>query len=218
MSLNHYSVSDVINSVTRQFGDESGVQITEDDIIRWINTACMEMNSKNKILRASDAKIRDPQYGTVPVPDDVMIINDVFWLDSTLTYHLLTKIDLKDFYHRADKASQLSSNEPPKFWNWTQGEERINLLPKGPDDQLTYSFTYVPEPPILSTPGDTLPLPDRYYDRIVEFVLSKAYELDENWQARQAMLADFDKNMDLLNHAETDTIGDYQVIRDVDVM
>lgn len=219
MPLNHYSVSDVISSVTRQFGDESGVQITEDDIIRWTNTACMEMNSKNKILRARATVQRIPDSYTLEIPSDVMIITDILWVDSSLAPHRLEKVSTLDYYENYAKDATLLNKSDPKVWVWMQdGTGFIYVSPVGPDNATTFIINYVPEPPALNTSGDTLPLPDRYFDRIVEFVLSKAYELDENWQARQAMLSDFNQNMDTLNHAETDSIGEYLVVRDVDVM
>jgi len=45
-------VSEVITAVQRQFGDESGVQLENTDIIRWINDAQDVIVAKNKVLKA----------------------------------------------------------------------------------------------------------------------------------------------------------------------
>lgn len=41
-------VSNVISHVTRQFGDESGAQISSEDIIRWLNDGQREIASITK--------------------------------------------------------------------------------------------------------------------------------------------------------------------------
>ena len=47
MTLN---IQDVANRVKRTFGDESGVQVTDDDIIRWVNDAQLEISRQNEDL------------------------------------------------------------------------------------------------------------------------------------------------------------------------
>jgi hypothetical protein len=43
-------VSELAIRVKRQFGDESSVQVTDDDIIRWVNAGVSEIARKNQLL------------------------------------------------------------------------------------------------------------------------------------------------------------------------
>ena len=47
------TVGDVYNVVKRIFGDESGVQLTNDDIVRWINEAQVDISKQNQVLQTT---------------------------------------------------------------------------------------------------------------------------------------------------------------------
>ena len=47
------TVGDVYSQVKRVFGDESGVQLTNDDIARWINEAQVDISKQNQILQTT---------------------------------------------------------------------------------------------------------------------------------------------------------------------
>ena len=40
-------LSDIITRVQRQFGDDVQAQITKEDIVRWVNDACLEIANSN---------------------------------------------------------------------------------------------------------------------------------------------------------------------------
>jgi hypothetical protein len=58
MAIERYTrtVTDVITSVKRQFGDESAVQITDADIIRWVNDGQREIVDQNTTINQKLAK------------------------------------------------------------------------------------------------------------------------------------------------------------------
>ena len=47
-----YTALDVITRVKTQFGDNSGAQLTDSTIIRWINDGQQEIVNNNPILKA----------------------------------------------------------------------------------------------------------------------------------------------------------------------
>jgi hypothetical protein len=40
-------LSEIIKRVQRQFGDDVQAQITKEDIVRWVNDACLEITTNN---------------------------------------------------------------------------------------------------------------------------------------------------------------------------
>ncbi len=68
-------VSDVITRVRRTFGDEAAVQVTDDDIIRWINDAQIEVIKHNEgALQKSDLLDLVANQSTYTMPTDLMIL------------------------------------------------------------------------------------------------------------------------------------------------
>ena len=63
------NVGDVLTRVRRTFGDEAGIQITQDDVIRWINDAQREAVMQNEGLLQKVgyvASTADTQEYTLP--------------------------------------------------------------------------------------------------------------------------------------------------------
>ncbi len=48
-----YTGTDVATDIKRIFGDEAGVQITDSDIIRWIDVGQLEILKNTQILKAT---------------------------------------------------------------------------------------------------------------------------------------------------------------------
>lgn len=208
MALNNRTLGDVKDYVKRQFGDESGYQLTDDDITRWTNEACMEIVSKNEVLRAVTAVAYDPAVErTVPKPTDSLKILSVRWNDT-----LLKNIGFEEFQNLGYSLSGVTSlDKAGNACYWTQFSEDI-VLGAYPLVAGTIEITYVPEPAKITLDGSTLELPDRYFSRVLEYVMSKAYEMDEDWSAHQVQRQMFEDNMSTLSNAENDTSGPYPVV------
>lgn len=182
MALNTHTLNDIMDSTKRQFGDESGVQITEDDITRWANQATMEINSKNKVLRASAEVPISGITSKISTPDDCMVPIRVLYINDDKQQSIkLVGIGLDDFI---DKYPNLRySTGVPINWSISMEDIMVGPAVDGLENpSAIFEVYYVPEPEKMEVGADRIPLPDRYFDRIVEYVMSKAYELDENWQ------------------------------------
>src|ERR1700755_135259 len=74
------TLGELQTAVKRTFGDESGVQITDADITRWVNMGCMEIVAQNKILQAtaSVTGVADQaSYSLSSIALDMIAIEDV---------------------------------------------------------------------------------------------------------------------------------------------
>jgi hypothetical protein len=171
------TVGDVYNQVKRAFGDESGVQLTNDDIARWINEAQVDISKQNQVLQ---------QTATVNV------------IGNTATYSLTSvtpRIDsiasiLLDGRRvgnipisQAEESISLSDPEgtetgAPQFWYEWAGE--ITFWPK-PNKNYTMLIRYTAQPTTVTTTAtDLLSVPDECFTDVCNFVLMRAYEMDEN--------------------------------------
>jgi len=56
----------------------------------------------------------------------------------------------------------------------------------------------VAQPLELDALSDTLTVPDKYFQRVVDFVLARAYQLDENWEAAQYKQQEYSIAMGML--------------------
>lgn len=176
MTLNQitYTALDVSKYVKRQFGDESGVQITDDDIWRWIDSAQLEIVSQIAPLQArgtTNIVAGQTSY-------DLAGLN-IFAIES-LHYdgRRLENISFQEAERKIiDKES---SDGIPAFWYEYAGE--ISFWPV-PDQDITGGLVvyYAKNPTRVTTGSDFLSVPDKFFEAVVSWVLSKAYELDEEF-------------------------------------
>lgn len=182
------TVGDVYDQVKRVFGDESGVQLTNDDIARWINEAQVDIAKQNQIL---------PQTATVNVTG------------GTATYSLSAvtpKIDsiasiLLDGRRignipvsQAEESISLADPEgtetgAPQFWYEWAGQ--ITFWPK-PNKNYTMLIRYTAQPTdVTSSTTDILSVPDECFSDICNYVLMRAYEMDENAEMMAVKQAEY---------------------------
>lgn len=207
MALNTHTVSDVINYVTRQFGDESQVQLLSSDIIRWINQGQMEINSKNLVLRNSSTTPVVSGQDTYAKPSDCMRVTAIKYDTWLLPYIGFDQYQLKYQGPTAGTGTLVPLS-------WTQFGDQIILAPPPSDSSKLITIYYIPETPLNKTGTETLALPDRYFDRLCEYVMSKAYELDEDWNAHQVQRGLLETGLTAMSNEETNAQGPYPVVVD----
>lgn len=184
-------VSDVQTYVKRMFGDESGVQITDDDILRWVNAAQQEIVSSNQVLKASatkDTVADDFTYQLGLDITDVQAINSIHVDGVKINY--VSFNDAEALILRDDPA-RLSRGRPEFWYEWAG----ILYLYPTPDKAYTLTVYYQKEPTTLTSNTDTLILPDNYFNRVIEYVMAQAYELDENFGAAETKSSQFDSKL-----------------------
>lgn len=196
-------VSDVIRDVRRAFGDEDGVQIKDEDLVRWINDGQREIVSNNPILKAKATVSSVAGNNNYPLPADIYQIEN-------LTYDG-KRINGVGFEEGIARFGALTDGGDPYYW-YMWGNE-LYLYPT-PNTVKTITMYYTQAPAPVTGAGDLLSVPDRYFNALVEYVKMQAYELDEDWQAQQAKTQKFHFHMDKLTNAENNMSGPSHIMRD----
>lgn len=180
-------VSDVASVIKRQFGDEAGIQITESDIIRWTNMAQMELFSKETFIKANSTTDLSADQSVY----DVSILN----IMKIQSIHVNGKrIDFISFQdaeaYIVDSDSDRSSRGDPVVWTEWAGNVHVYPAPSA-DIPGGMTIYYYPGPTVVTASTDPLSIPDQYFNRVVEYCLAQAYELDEDPNFARAKLDQF---------------------------
>lgn len=179
-------VSEVATYVKRQFGDESGVQITDTDIIRWVNLGQQEIFIRNEpIKKTATAALVAGQY-QYTFPSDVMRVERLRVSNKTIEQISFNESD--EYINATDPNND--SDGTPQVWYEYGGSFMFWPVPNT-SDANGITIYYVPAPTAVAALADTLSLPDVYYPRLLEYVMKQAYELDENFDASQVKSNEF---------------------------
>lgn len=201
------SLGELQTFAKRQFGDESGVQITDVDIARWVNMGCVEICSKNKVLQATasiSGTINQAAYDLSSIALDMISIEDV-------SYNGVSLEQTDNSGVKKLLGTSSSESGAPQYWyTWANS---IKLWPV-PTAVATLSIDYIKVPPKVSGAGDLLPLPDIYYERIVNFVLAKAYELDEDPTNAANNRRLFEDKLTEMTGVDETRSGTFPIVRD----
>jgi hypothetical protein len=208
------NVAEIQTYIKRQFGDESGVQVTDSDIIRWINSAQKQIVLQNESLLEETAvtnTVVSQQNYALPV--DLLKLRGIHYRSSTTTpYYRLKGYSLADFNEKVDGWDGTKEAGDPICY--TIYESQIITYPI-PSTVVTAAFKiyYNRKPVAVSLPIDIPELPELYHDTIVKFCLQQAYEVDEDWDAVSNKAQEFDREVNLLRGKEDWKIQEhYQVI------
>lgn len=181
-------VSEIATRVKRQFGDEAGAQITDADIIRWVNDAQRDIAVSNNLLQvvASAPTVAGTSEYTLPV--DVLTIRNV--------YSGTTRLRAVSFEDAVEQHLEESTatGEPQQYWIFAN---KFNLYPT-PSAAGTIKFYYTKQPTEITATSQTPELPQQYHNRIVEYCLAQAYELDDNQESYRQKIQQFQDNVDRL--------------------
>jgi hypothetical protein len=184
------TVQNVADSVKRQFGDESGVEVQDQDIIRWVNDAQYEISIKNPEVNAGIVTVNVtanqtlyPLLANVP---DMLVIHSIHFQGEYLNN--LTFLEAQQTIIRSDDTQ---TDSKPDFWYEYAGT--VNLWPK-PNTSVPAGLTimYSKAPELITVLGQTLSVPDSYFKAVVDFCLTQAHEMDDNFQASNVKQQQFE--------------------------
>jgi len=185
------TVQDVINNVTRVFGDEAGVQLSNNDIIRWINEAQREINRQNAVLQqiaTTTLNAGQADYSLASITPPIYEINSLL-----INGRRVGNISVS----QAEESISLADPESyetgaPQFWyEWAN---TITFWPV-PSTAGTIKIRYTAIPTDIAADNDTLTIPDEYFMDIINYVLKMAYEMDENPEMMQAKSVEFNQSL-----------------------
>jgi len=211
-------VSDIQTRVKRQFGDESGVQVTDADILRWINDGMRQIVQNNEGLLEKSATtnlVASQQDYTLPI--DLLILTLISCkVTGESSYTPLRHFSFTDFNVKIDGWDEATGSiARPELY--TIYENEIKLFPI-PDSSVTSGlkiyYKRIPTDVTLTT--ETPELPTLYHEALVKYCLAQAYEMDEDFSASTQKLNEM--NTDLVNLRGRDdwkVQDSYPVVRDM---
>lgn len=194
------NVSDVVNRVKRTFGDEAGVQITDADIIRWINDGQEEIVISNEGLMETVAQTTiSPNQMEFDPPSDMSVLRSLKYKGYRLKYMSVAEFnEYIDGYSAAPGISPYGPGIPEIF---TVFANKITVFPKpqAPTEVNNITIFYMRHPTEVVQLADPLSVPLQYHKAVVDYCLKCAYELDEDMQKATIKKGEFDAKMMQLN-------------------
>lgn len=192
--------NDVSLRVRSQFGDTSGAQLGDPALLSWINDGQREIVNSNPILR--DVKYTNivATQSDYTFPNDKVLVIEAIYVNG---YPLknLTPQAAREYIQSADPEKTLTA-ERPEIWY-----ERAGVISLYPVPNKTFTnglkLEFIKNPTSLVTLSDTLGIPDRYFNELVNYVISQALEMDENYDAANYKFRQFRDGLDRLFTKDT---------------
>lgn len=193
------NVQDIVNRVTRTFGDEASVQITTDDIIRWVNDAQLEICINNEQLLQTSA-VTDIVAGQkeYSLPANVAALRSLTYKGFRIKHMSFAEFnEYLDGYSAAQGVSPYGPGIPEVFMVW---ENKITLFP-APNTSIVggMKIYYSKQPDSVGTLADPLSVPLAYHVSVADYCLARAYELDEDLEKAAFSKGRFDQTNQQLN-------------------
>lgn len=203
------NVTDVVTRVRREFGDEASVQITDDDIIRWINDAQQQITTNNEGLMETTSQT-DVVAGqsAYPAPTDMSVLRSLAYQG----FHLksMTFNEFNEYmtgYNAPGTLNPYGQGIPICFMVW---QDQITIFPT-PSESATgglYIY-YIKYPTPVATLADNLAIPLEYHNSVVNYCLHQAYELDEDMYKSALKQQQFEQTTQKLNDRNKWTAQEY---------
>jgi hypothetical protein len=177
-------VSEIATRVRNQFGDDEGVQLTDNHIMRWINDAMREISLNNSLLevKATTNAVQDESdYG---IPTNLLALHGIRYDGIKLK-----KLSLQEADELIPPGQSVSSGTPTHFY-----KEAGNFVLYPPPDNNTSTITtlYTRTPTEVTLTTQTPELPVQYHNRIVEYCIAQAAELDGDNQLAMLKMQQFE--------------------------
>lgn len=179
------NLAEIKTAVKRQFGDESGAQITEADITRWANDAVRDIVRKVELTNQHQETAAVGGDGSYELPSNFMYIARV-----TYNNRLIREKKMQDLDLESNNIDGTSSGEPVSYYIWNS---TLYLYP-APASSGTGNLDiwYVSQPTTLADDNAIPEIPAYMHEDIVRYCLARAKELDEDWQAAQMLDSDYE--------------------------
>lgn len=190
------TVAEVVEYVERVFGDESGAQLEEADLIMFINLAIEEINNSNKVLKESATMPALSGVNIYSFPDRRILQIEAILFNGKFVRNVSYAHALENFIGQAPTTGVTDTSVPLYWWEWA-GKFTFWPTPGEGTIQLDYTVRHQPVTDDLTA---KLPMPDNYYPDIITSVLRQAYDLDEQPELagaqREALLASLSRKAD----------------------
>lgn len=191
-----YTGDDVAFRVRSSFGDFSGAQLSDAAILSWINDGQQEIVNSNTLLRATkyaDIVANQQDYS---FPEDKVLAIEAVYVNGYPIENVSPQA-AREYIIKLDPEGSLDSSKPEVWY------ERSGVISFYPVPNTSYAnglkLEYVKYPVSLGQLSDDVNIPDRYFNELVNYVISNALEADENYDAASYKLRQFRDGLDRLN-------------------
>jgi hypothetical protein len=208
-------VSDIVIRVRRVFGDEAAVQIVNDDIIRWINDAQIEIVKNNEDALPQTTLLNlVANQATYALPADLLILRSLrYKLPGMLSFSNLRYKNMQEFDDSVDGwDGTVYGPSSPQFFTKYAGD--VILFPT-PDTAMTggLKVLYNQKPTDIALLSDTLALPALYNNTIFKYCMWQASLLDEDHEPALMYQNNFQTDLETLANSEaSDPVATYPTI------
>jgi hypothetical protein len=199
------NLGDVKTRVKRAFGDDAGIQIQDADIVRWVNDAQREIaNQNDDLLQQTATTAVQAGVGTYPLPTDCRLLRMVKF--NGLHMRGLTPNDFNEYIDGLLNPANYSQGDPLVYYVWN-GQLTVFPVPAQSStvsngNPTNFTIYYLRNPVDVVNDTDNLEFPNGYHNHIVEYCLSMAYELDENFGAGQQKRQQFQTGVNTLKERD----------------
>lgn len=204
-----FTIADIFIRVKRTFGDESGAQIEEPDILRWANDGQLDIARKTQCLIKTE--YYNTGQGTYEISTPASFL---FFLRAVCDGRLLSPISIQELDTRYPNRAENYPTGTPEYISFLGSS--VYLYPatvaSGTNNLI---LTYVARPATLLNAGDILEIPDRFYESLIRFCLMRAKELDGDWEAARIFQKSYEDELQGIK-TELENVDDssYPVVRE----
>ena len=193
------TVANIAARVRRQQGDEAGLILTDGAFIDWVNDAMKEIVLQNDLLKWRSTALSVVGQPNYAVPSDLLRFH-------SLTYdgEALREISLQEAQRvvpNIDDTSNYTRGVPQSFWQF--GNEFF-IWP-APASAKSLVIYYNRKPTAVTLIGNTPELNARYDNRLIEYCMAQAAELDNDDQRASNKLGQFQEGLDRAQDQEVDS-------------
>jgi hypothetical protein len=198
-------VQDIVTRIRRTFGDEAAVQVTDADIIRWINDAQIEIVKKNDgALQKTGFVDLVANQSTYTMPTDLFIIRSLrYKFSDMLSYKSIAFKNMQELDDSIDgwDGSAYTTGSPAYF---TVYENKALLFPTPDRAQVNgLKILYNQKPTDVTTLNDSLSLPLIYHNTVVTYCMWQASLLDEDHEVAIMYQGNLKDDIQLLQTRES---------------
>lgn len=188
---------DVAMNVRRLFGDESGVQLEDGDLTRWINQGQYEIARQNKILKAKGSSTTMPGQASyvLSLGKPILQIESIHVGETRLVPTEFTTVDAN-----YEEYPPNAEGDPRIWYRW---DDEVTLWPTPKSaEPLSIFFTAAPAQHQVYDANRLLEIPDDYYLPLIDFCMAKAHEMDDNPQSQEVSIKQYADRMTSMNNEE----------------
>lgn len=200
--------SQIASRVKRQFGDESGVQVTNADIIMWLNDALREATTQNTAInlkRVNVPSVAGAGFFNIPDPENMAGIHSVqYKTEAGSQYFPLRYLTPNELSELVPDWNQSPATGIPTFYSSDASGKLYVYPPPSVSYSLGYSVLYNSFFTEYTDLDVVMEISPRYYQYLLEYCLMKAYEMDENWEAADRKASFIQSTLNVLSSTDND--------------